>query len=134
MNTRLTLIASLLLLLFAMPAQSQQKRSRFAVTIDSLISEIDVQTEDRNKLIKIVNHLYEELKASELEALDRQVDRARYAAIQREALLTADRMALDPKSNARVTELVNYLDRVVTRDQQLYDNYVSSKESVRFEY
>jgi hypothetical protein len=130
----LNLAALLLIGCLSSPAQGQHKRSRFEVTVDSLISEVDVQLEDRGKLIKLVGKLYEDLKQNEVESLDLQVERARLSAVQREALITADRMALDPESKARASEIIDFLDRLLTRDQQIYDQYVTSKESVRFEY
>src|SRR5688572_19042454 len=121
------------LLVVAGPSYSQ-KRSSFEITVDTLIEQVDIQMQDRSRLIALVNELYSKLKDSERDALDALIGSARLSAIQRDALVTADRMIQDPKNMARVTELVAYLDRIVKRDQELYDQYVSSKESVRFEY
>jgi hypothetical protein len=130
----LMVVAISLNALFAGQAYAQDKRSRFDITVDSLIVQIDIQIQDRGKVVKILNDLYESLKDSETTNLDWRIESARRSAIQREALLTADRMSLDPNGKARVSELVGFLDRVVTRDQQLFDQYLSSKEALRFEY
>jgi hypothetical protein len=127
-------VAVSLNLLFANYAHAQDKRSRFDITVDNLIAQIDIQVQDRGKVVKILDDLYKSLKEDEAEKLDQKIESARRSAIQREALLTADRMILDPNGKARVSELVGFLDRVVTRDQQLFDQYVSSKETLRFEY
>lgn len=128
---------AVMLMIFAaanFQAQAQKERSNFEKTIDSLIAQIDIQTQDRDKMLKIVNQLYVKLKQSENEKLDNEIEIARLNAVMREALLTMDRMTLDAKGNARPTELVAFLGRVVDRDQQLFDAYLASKEKLRFEY
>jgi len=115
-------------------AQAQKKRTNFEITIDSLIAQIDVQAQDRDKMLGVVNKLYVALKQSENEKLDNEIEIARLNAVMREALLTMDRMTLDAKGNARPGELVAFLGRVVDRDQELFDSYLASKEKLRFEY
>ena len=113
---------------------AQKKHSNFEITIDSLIAQIDVQAQDRDKLLKKVNELYVTLKKSETEKLDNEIEVARLNAVMREALLTMDRMTQDARANARPGELIAFLDRVVLRDQELFETYLASKEKLRFEY
>lgn len=127
-------IAMLAILALLPQVHGQDKRSRFDFTIDTLIAHIDLEMQDRAKVLGVVNQLYATLKKDELDKFDNEIDIARLAAIQREALLTMDKMTLDSKANARVTELVGFLDRVVDQDQHLFDSYLASKETLRFEY
>ena len=113
---------------------SGPKKSPFDAIIEQLITEVDLQMEDRAQEAAALKTLYDKFTKIEQDDLNRNLSDARAAAVQREAVVTADEMIRDPQGNARASALAAYLRRTVVRDQELLDQYVKKSEAVRFTY
>ncbi len=130
----LSLIAVFFILSSVAQAQeSKDKRSAFVQTVDILLEQIDIQTEDRNKLLKTLKTLITEIKASESRNLDDRIQNARNTAVGRESLLTAEKLINEPNKFTVKTNLIEFLHRVIVNDQQLYDEYLKQKSVIQFQ-
>lgn len=130
----LSLIAVFFILSSVAQAQeSKDKRSAFVQTVDILLEQIEIQTEDRNQLLKKLKTLTTQLKAIELSNLDNLLTIARPSAVGRESLLTAEKLIDKPNKFTVKTNLIEFLHRVIENDQQLYDEYLKQKSEIQFQ-
>ena len=115
-------------------AQDNAKKSTINVLIDQVAAQTDKQIADRAAQIKMLQDLYKKFEETESDNLDRNLRESRRSANSREAMITADEMLRDPDNNARLAELAAYLRRAITRDEELFDQYVKQSETKRFAY
>ena len=115
-------------------AQDNAKKSTINVLIDQVAAQTDKQIADRAAQIKMLQDLYKKFEETESDNLDRNLRESRRSANSREAMITADEMLRDPDNNARLAELAAYLRRAITRDEELFDQYVKQFETKRFAY
>jgi len=115
-------------------AQGDAKKSTINVLIDQVAAQTDKQIADRAEQIKMLQELYKKFENTEQENLERNLRESRRSANSREAMITADEMLRDPDNNARLAELAAYLRRAITRDEELFDQYVKQSEMKRFAY
>jgi hypothetical protein len=115
-------------------AQDNAKKSTINVLIDQVAAQTDKQIADRAEQIKMLQELYKKFEKTESDNLERNLRESRRSANSREAMITADEMLRDPDNNARLAELAAYLRRAITRDEELFDQYVKQSETKRFAY
>ena len=115
-------------------AQDNAKKSTINVLIDQVAAQTDKQIADRAEQIKMLQELYKKFEKTESDNLDRNLRESRRSANSREAMITVDEMLRDPDNNARLAELAAYLRRAITRDEELFDQYVKQSETKRFAY
>jgi hypothetical protein len=115
-------------------AQDNAKKSTINVLIDQVAAQTDKQIADRAEQIKMLQDLYKKFEETESANLERNLRESRRSANSREAMITADEMLRDPDNNARLAELAAYLRRAITRDEELFDQYVKQSETKRFAY
>jgi hypothetical protein len=138
MNRRILILLALVLISAAatVKAQEQAKKSHSTITalIDQVAAHTDKQIKDRAKQIEVLEMLFQGLEKTEQANLERNIRSSRSAANSREAMVTVDEMLRDPNNNARLAALAAYLSRSITRDQELFDEFVKQSETKRFEY
>jgi hypothetical protein len=117
-------------------AQEDKKKPRSTITqlIDQVAEQTDKQIKDRAKEIEMLQKLYQGIEETEKANAERNIRNSRESANKREAMVTADEMLRDPNNNARLAELAAYLRRAITRDQELFDQFVKESETKRFQY
>ena len=111
----------------------KDKRSAFVQTVDILIEQVEIQSQDRDTLLKKLRELAAQLKAAQTANLDNRILIARDSAVERQALITAENLTDNPKRAVIKTNLVEYLHSVVEKDQQLYEDYLKQKSEVGFQ-
>jgi hypothetical protein len=94
---------------------------------------VNKQIQDRDKLVATLSELSKTLKTAELNNLDRRINRVRSSEIEREALFMSEILIEQTKNFTIKTELIEYLRRIVVKDQQIYDDYFEQKSAIRFQ-
>ena len=123
----------ILLVVGILPGLAVAQKKAFIQTVDMLIGQIDVQVEDRNRLVKELRKLSASLTGATLKNLDNRILVARNLLVERESLLTAETLIDEPNKYVVKTKLIEFLHRVTENDQTIYDDYVEQKASTHFE-
>jgi hypothetical protein len=111
---------------------SKKRKATIEVLIGQIAAQLDQMEQDRTGQLKVIKEFYTTVNKAESDNLDRNIDVARTAARQREAIVSADDMVQNPQEKTRAGALAEFLRRSITRDQELFDTYVKQAAEARF--